>query len=116
MTSDPELEIPNDDAYKLIIYVAESVTDDELYSLISRYREGERRFKNTVVVMSPVSSTAFRKCEGLTARLLACEAVAEKLNEIYAGMPDEVKSIQKSLIDKIKIGISNGGVRFKPVH
>ncbi|MFZ2071554.1 MAG: DUF499 domain-containing protein [Halobacteriota archaeon] len=105
VTSDPEVEIPNDDAYKLVIYVAESIADDELYSLIYRYREGERRFKNTVVVMSPVSSTAstaFRKCEGLTARLLACEAVAEKLNEIYAGMPDEVKSIQKSLIDKIK--------------
>jgi len=52
--------------------------------------------------MSPVSSTAFQKCENLTARLLACVAVTEKLNEIYAGMPDEVKSIQTSLIDKIK--------------
>ena len=102
VTSDPEVEIPNDEAYKLIVYVAESVTKEELYSLIYRYREGERRFKNTVAVMSPVSSTAFQKCEELTARLLACEAVAEKLTEIYAGMPDEVKSIQKSLIDKIK--------------
>ena len=102
VTSDPEVEIPNDDAYKLIVYVAESVTKEELYSLIYRHREGERRFKNTVAVMSPVSSTAFQKCEELTARLLACEAVAEKLTEIYAGMPDEVKSIQKSLIDKIK--------------
>jgi hypothetical protein len=49
VTSDSEVEIPNDDAYKLIVYAAESVTDDELYSLIYRYREGERRFKNTVV-------------------------------------------------------------------
>lgn len=39
VTSDSEVEIPNDDVYKLIVYAAESVTDDELSSLIYRYRE-----------------------------------------------------------------------------
>jgi predicted AAA+ superfamily ATPase len=101
VTSDPEVEIPNDDAYKLIVYVGEP-TAETIYSLVYHYREGERRFRNTVVVMYPGSRAAFGKCEDLTARLLACEAVAEKLNEIYAGMPNEVKSIQKSLVDKIK--------------
>ena len=102
VTSDPEAEIPNDDSYKLIVYVSESVSDDELYSLIYGYREGERRFKNTIVVMHPVSDNSYRRCEELTARVLACETVASRLNELYAGMPDEVKSIQKSLVDKIR--------------
>ena len=102
VTSDPDDELVDDDRYKSIILVRPNVSDDVLYKLLFRYRDGERTYKNTIAVLYPNSEETFRRCMSLTATLLACDEVASKLRELYSGMSRDVIEVQRGLINNVK--------------
>ena len=105
VVSDPaEYPIRDDDRYKLVVIVRDEASRELLKDTILKIREGDRRYKNTVVAVSPANPNDYERCLYHTAGILACEEVTSRVKELYAGLSKEAIAIQEGVVKRVREG------------
>lgn len=101
VTSSLEFDVPDTTEYKTVILVNEEANEKIADRVMFHYKEGERKYKNTIVCVYPSSDKEFKNCLRYAANMLACEKIRERLDELYPEASEEILRVQESIIDKI---------------
>jgi len=94
--------------YKTIFLVNGDTTLEDCERIMFKFKNSDRRYKNTVICVYPYSSNDYKKCMQHAALMLACEKIKKDLSQLYPGADEDVLKVQKSIIERLYYSAEDG--------
>lgn len=94
--------------YKTIFLVNGDATLEDCERIMFKFKNSDRRYKNTVICVYPYSNEDYKKCMQHASLVLACEKTEKDLPQLYPGADENVLKVQKSIIDRLYSSAEDG--------
>ncbi|HIH77424.1 MAG TPA: DUF499 domain-containing protein, partial [Halobacteria archaeon] len=101
-------DVEDTSVYKTIFLVNGDTTLEDCERIMFKFKNSDRRYKNTVICVYPYSSDDYKKCMQHAALMLACEKIKKDLSQLYPGADEDVLKVQKSIIERLYSSAEDG--------